>query len=168
MKKILFLTIAIVIGVLVQRKSDDIIIPSDAIRVRIIANSNNIEDLYVKRKLKDDIKNDLYDFVKNANSSKEASININNNLENIKKIVSDKTKDFEISYGKNYFPQKIYKGVVYPEGNYESLVITLGSGLGDNWWCVLYPPLCLIDDNDNTSDVSYHSLVMDMLKIDTQ
>ena len=168
MKKVIFLVISIVIGVLVSNKSDEIIIPSDAIRVRIIANSNNINDLKEKEKLKNEIKNDLYSYVKNADSSFLASENIQNNINSIKKLISQKTTDFRINYGTNYFPRKTYKGVIYPEGEYESLVITLGSGLGENWWCVLYPPLCMIDDNENTNDVEYRLLVSDLLKIDTK
>ena len=63
MKKIIFLVISVVIGILVYQKNEKIIIPGDAIRVRIIANSNSIEDLYSKKKLKDEIKNDLYALV---------------------------------------------------------------------------------------------------------
>ena len=164
MKKVIIIIISVIIGVLVSRKSDEILIPSDAIRVRIIANSNNIKDLYEKKKLKEEVKNDLYSFVKNASSSSEASMSIQNNLNNIKKLIGSKTNDYEVSYGINYFPRKSYKGVVYPSGEYESLVITLGSGLGDNWWCVLYPPLCLIEDDNNTSDVNYRFLVRELLE----
>ena len=60
MKKIIVILISLVIGLLVYNKNDEIIIPSDAIRIRIIANSNSIKDLYEKKKLKDDIKDDLY------------------------------------------------------------------------------------------------------------
>ena len=63
----------------------------------------------------------------------------------------------------NYFPKKSYRGILYPEGEYESLIITLGKGLGENWWCVLYPPLCLIEDNDTTSDSEYRSFILDIL-----
>ena len=63
-----------------------------------------------------------------------------------------------------YFPKKEYKGVEYNEGNYESLVITLGEGKGDNWWCVLFPPLCLIDAEEQTSDVEYKFLVKEIIK----
>lgn len=164
MKKIIVIIISVVIGILVYNKNEEIIIPSDAIRIRIIANSNSIKDLYEKNKLKNDIKNDLYNIVKEANSSNEASLRINNNLDNIKDIIKSKTNDFKIDYGINYFPQKSYKGVIYPEGEYKSLVITLGSGLGDNWWCVLYPPICMIEDNNNTSDVHYRTLVSEILK----
>ena len=163
MKKIIFLGISILIGILVYRKNNDIIIPSDAIRVRIVANSNNVNDLYQKQKLKNEIKEDLYSLVKDVNSREEATKTIKNNLDNIREIIATKTSDFKIDYGSNYFPEKVYKGVIYPEGVYESLVITLGSGLGDNWWCVLYPPLCMIEDNPNTDDVTYRLLINDIL-----
>ena len=163
MKKILFLSISVLIGILVYNKSDEIIIPSDAIRVRIIANSNNINDLYEKKKLKEEIKGDLYNLVKDADDSVNARESITNNMDKIKELITARTSDFKINYGKNYFPKKNYKGVIYQEGEYESLVITLGKGMGENWWCVLYPPLCMIDDNADTSDVEYRSLVLDLL-----
>lgn len=145
------------------KKNDEIIIPNDAIRFRIIANSNSIKDLYEKKKLKSEIENDIYNLVSDANSYSSAREIINNNLDKINELVENKTDDYNINYGINYFPKKIYKGVVYPEGDYESLVITLGKGLGDNWWCVLYPPLCLIDDSNIKGDVSYRSLVYDII-----
>ena len=163
MKKILFLSISVLIGILVYNKSDEIIIPSDAIRVRIIANSNNINDLYEKKKLKEEIKSDLYNLVKDADNSVNARESITNNMDKIKELIAARTSDFKINYGKNYFPKKNYKGVIYQEGEYESLVITLGKGMGENWWCVLYPPLCMIDDNADTKDVEYRSLVLDLL-----
>ena len=64
----------------------------------------------------------------------------------------------------NYFPKKVYKGIIYEEGEYESLVITLGSGQGDNFWCVLFPPLCLLEGNNDTEDVTYQFFVKEMLE----
>lgn len=168
MKKICFLLISIIIGVLVYQKSDEIIIPSDAIRVRIIANSNDIKDLYKKKKLKEEITNDLYHLVKESRTSEEASNIIKNNLDNIKDLVLKKDSTAKIDYGINYFPKKTYKGVIYPSGDYESLVITLGNGLGDNWWCVLYPPLCLIDDNETSSNVEYRLMIEKVLHVDNK
>ena len=54
---------------------------------------------------------------------------------------------YKVNYGDNYFPEKTYKGVKYNSGNYKSLVVTLGNGEGDNFWCVLFPPICNIDTN---------------------
>ncbi len=163
MKKIIFLMIAVIVGIMVYCENNEIIIPSEAIRFRIVANSNSISDLYKKWKLKDDIASDIYSLVSNANSYDDARIEIVNNLDSIDKIISSKTKDYKINYGMNYFPRKTYKGVIYPAGEYESLVVTLGEGLGDNWWCVLYPPLCMINDNETVDNVSYRSYVMDIL-----
>ena len=163
MKKLIILMICFILGIMIYNKNQEIIIPNNAIRIRIIANSNNISDLYNKMKLKEEIKNDIYDLVSNVDNISEARLNIKNNIDNIDKIVSNKISNYKIDYGMNYFPKKSYKGVVYQEGEYESLVITLGEGLGDNWWCVLYPPLCLIDENEMTSDVEYRSLIYDLL-----
>ncbi len=163
LKKILFLVVSIIIGYMVYQKEDEIIIPNDAIRVRIIANSNSMIDIYQKIKLKDEIKEDLYKIVRKANSNSEARDSILNNIDMIRDIVSKRTNNFKLDYGLNYFPRKVYKGVVYPEGEYDSLVISLGNGLGDNWWCVLYPPLCLIEDNESTTDVEYKFLVKELL-----
>lgn len=163
MRKIIIIIITVVIGILVYKKNDEVIIPSDAIRIRIIANSNSIKDLYQKKVLKEEIKSELVNLVKNTKSSNETSIVINKNLDYINNLVGSKINNYQINYGLNYFPKKVYKGVIYPEGNYESLVITLGSGLGDNWWCVLYPPLCMIEDNNDTSDVEYQFFVKKIL-----
>ena len=163
MKKVIVLVISIIIGILVYKKSDEIIIPSDAIRIRIKANSNSIQDLYNKQKLKEEIKSDLYILVYKAKSSNEASDIISNNLKVIDNLISKKTNDYKVNYGNNYFPKKVYKGVIYPEGEYKSLVITLGSGLGDNWWCVLYPPLCMLEDNYDINDIEYRSFVADIV-----
>ena len=58
---------------------------------------------------------------------------------------NNSNETFHINYGKNYFPKKEYDNVIYEEGEYESLVITLGEGIGHNFWCVLFPPLCFED-----------------------
>ena len=71
--------------------------------------------------------------------------------------------EFTIDYGMNYFPEKEYKGIVYEEGEYESLVITLGDGQGENFWCVLFPPLCLLDTNEVPKDIEYTSFVKELI-----
>ena len=57
-----------------------------------------------------------------------------------------------------------YKGVIYEEGDYESLVITLGDGLGDNFWCVLFPPLCLLEaEETDTDEFEYTSFIKEII-----
>ena len=83
--------------------------------------------------------------------------------ENIKSTLKDNNinEEYHINYGVNYFPEKTYKGITYKAGNYKSYVVTLGEGKGENYWCVLFPPLCLIDENVN--DYDYHFLIKDIL-----
>ena len=65
----------------------------------------------------------------------------------------------------NYFPEKEYHGVNYESGNYESLVITLGNGIGNNWWCVMFPPLCLLEaKNENTDEINYKFYVQEIIE----
>jgi len=164
LKKIIVIIIAFIIGVLLYKKEEFVIIPNESIRIRIVANSDNIEDLVEKKRLKEQIEDDIYEITKDANSIEEARSLINDNLKNIDTIIKNNIDlDYTIDYGVNYFPKKVYRGVLYEAGNYESLVITLGSGLGENWWCVLFPPLCLIEDNKTTSDVEYKLYVEEIL-----
>ena len=123
-KGIIILFFIMVILVLVNEK-EKILIPDDAIRFRIIANSDEARNI------------------------------INNNLDKVDSILDKYNVNYNVSFGNNYFPNKNYKGVNYPAGNYESLVITLGEGKGHNWWCVLFPPLCLLDEREDLSNAKY-------------
>ena len=143
-------------------------IPDDALRIRVIPNSNSGYDQFVKGKVKDALEITMYDLLKSAKSTEEAREIIKDNLElvdkDIEKILNEEnyTEGYEVNFGYNYFPEKEYKGIKYEEGYYESLLVTLGKGEGDNWWCVLFPPLCLIEGEENT-DVEYKSIVEEIL-----
>ena len=110
----------------------------------------------------------MYELLKNTKGVDEARRIINNNLNNIDSDVRNTLQllnydlGYNINFGLNYFPSKEYKGITYDEGYYESLVITLGEGKGDNWWCVLFPPLCLLEAEEST-EVEYTSFVKELL-----
>ena len=70
--------------------------------------------------------------------------------------------EYTVDFGYNYFPEKKYRGLKYKEGYYESLVITIGEGKGDNWWCVLFPNLCLVD-LENKTNVEYKSWIVEQI-----
>lgn len=168
MKKIIiFLSIMTVIFVSNDLTKEKIIIPKEAIRFRVIANSNQEEDQKLKLKVKDSLNNNLEKILKNINTKEEAEKTIQKNLpllENtIKNTLEENNSDtkYTINYGNNYFPSKVYKEVVYNEGNYDSLIVKLGKAEGDNFWCVLFPPLCLIEDKEE--DIEYHIMVKDIL-----
>lgn len=171
MKKclILFLIISIFYVFVSDSVAKSLTIPNDAIRIRIIPNSNSELDQSVKLSVRDKLEGTMYDLLKDAKDSSDARSIINNNLAVVKRDVGDVLKDrrydlgYDVKYGNNYFPEKEYKGVKYDEGYYESLLVTLGKGEGDNWWCVLFPPLCLIEGEEN-SDVEYKSFIKEILK----
>lgn len=142
----------------------EIIIPNNAIRFRVIANSNSVEDQLEKNIIKDNIEKEVLNYLSGASSRDDAKELIQEHMEDIEKVVSSYNIPYNISYGYNYFPSKSYKGVLYGAGNYESLVITLGSGLGNNFWCVLFPPLCAVEDIPNLDNVEYQFYVKKILE----
>lgn len=150
----------IIIGNVIAKND---LIPEDAIRIRVIANSNSEKDQEIKYKVKELVEYDMYGLLKNTTNLDEAKQKIRNNLNNLEINVNNLLKNekyllpFTINFGLNFFPKKEYKGITYNEGYYESVVITLGEGLGDNWWCVLFPPLCLIEAEE-TTDVEYTTM----------
>lgn len=144
------------------------LIPDEAIRIRVIANSNSDYDQTIKMEVKDLLESDMYNILKNVNSLEEARLLINNNLGNvedhIEELLDEKNYNlgFSVNFGYNYFPKKEFKGITYKDGYYESVVVTLGEGKGDNWWCVLFPPLCLIEAEES-DEVEYSSLVKEVI-----
>lgn len=146
-----------------------LVIPEEALRIRVIANSNTEYDQNIKNIVKDNIQFKLYELLKDTKGIVEARNVINNNLPNIDNEIEEMLKkldydlNYDINFGFNYFPAKEYKGTIYEEGYYESLVITLGEGKGDNWWCVLFPPFCLLEAEEST-EVEYTSFIKELIE----
>jgi len=131
------------------------------LRVRVIANSNSEYDQEIKTKVSNNLKTKLYNLLKEEDSIETARKKINDNMSELSNNVNESLKDIDysytINYGYNYFPEKEYNGKTYKEGNYESLLVTLGKGEGDNWWCVLFPPICLLEAEETNEEVEYSS-----------
>ena len=146
-------------------KNDNVVIPKDSIRFRIIANSNSVSDQAIKWDINKELIPVLGEITTSSSDINEMRNKINNNINKIDNITIKYTNNYNINYGMNYFPKKEYNGVIYPEGEYESLVITLGDGLGDNWWCVLFPPLCLLEAKETDySNVEYKVFIKEAIK----
>ena len=160
MKKTLII-IAIIIVVMSLSKNDTIIIPKESIRFRVIANSNSKEDQMIKEKVVSKLKKNLSSLTYTPKNINDTRKSIKDNLKIIDETLKQEVKDYSINYGYNYFPEKVYKGIYYEEGEYESLVITLGEGIGNNFWCVLFPPLCLFDENQD--DVEYTTFIKELI-----
>jgi stage II sporulation protein R len=173
MKKILLLGLIILFFWIGTKKvtGEEYTIPDEAIRLRVIANSNSEIDQEVKFKVTENVENVIYDLLKNTKGIEEARKVLNNNIDLIDNKIATLLEQekyplsYEIKYGLNYFPKKEYKGVTYEEGYYESLVVTLGEGKGNNWWCVLFPPLCLMEaEETNKNEVEYKFFIQELIE----
>ncbi len=157
---ILFVLLIVLVGI---NEKENILIPNDAIRFRVIANSDEKIDQELKLKIKDDVEKEVYSIINDVKNIEEARNLINNNLDKINYVLDKYDVKYDVNFGNNYFPQKTYKGINYNAGNYESLVITLGEGKGHNWWCVLFPPLCLLDEQNNLDNAEYELYVSKLI-----
>lgn len=157
MKKIIIiLIIPFILMSINQKKEED-----NMLRVRVIANSNSEYDQNVKQVVSNNLKIKLYNLLKEEDNVEIARKKINDNMSvlsnNVKESLKNVDYSYKINYGYNYFPEKNYNGKTYKEGKYESLLITLGKGEGDNWWCILFPPLCLVEAEESNEEIEYSS-----------
>lgn len=170
MKKMITILLALIVGLCIykEQKNDSIIIPNSAIRLRVIPNSNSSLDQSMKIKVKKYLEDNTYLLLKDEDDINDARKIIKDNIINIEDDVknifeeNDYKMDYNVDYGYHYFPKKEYRNITYEEGYYESLVISIGSAEGDNWWCVLFPNLCLAD-LEKKEDTEYKSWILEQL-----
>lgn len=126
----------------------------DVLRFHVLANSDSDEDQAVKLKVKDVVVSELATDMADAGVStkKEACRFVNDNMDYYIKeavgVLREEGYDYEVKaeLGKCWFPVKIYGNCVYPEGEYDAFRIMIGQAEGKNWWCVLFPSLCMVDE----------------------
>lgn len=165
----IFLVTALVYVFLGNNFTQEIIIPKESIRFRIIADDNTEASDEIKFKIKMLIELELSEILDEKDNFLSSKVKIENNLKRLENKVNSMLKkekileSVQISYGSHFFPEKFYNGVKYESGFYESLVVILGNGLGNNWWCVLFPPLCNLE-NKNYSNEEYKLLVWEIIK----
>ncbi|WP_019243217.1 MULTISPECIES: stage II sporulation protein R [Bacillus] len=144
----------------VLASEEAVVIPNEAIRLRILANSDSDEDQAVKRAIRDEVNANITEWVKDLTSLDEARRVINNHLPDIQNIADRYVKEHGLSqavsveFGQAKFPTKLYGQYLYPAGEYEAIVIKIGEAKGANWWCVLFPPLCFLDFSNGTAVVN--------------
>lgn len=161
-KVVIFIFMTILLICFINKKKS-ILIPDLAIRIRVIAGSNDVSDQALKSTIKNEVTSILYKKLEGIDSYKKANSIIENAMPEIKNLLNNYTTNYELTYGDNYFPEKDYKGIKYDAGYYRSLLIKLGEGKGNNFWCVLFPPLCMIDES-KINNVSYGFYVSELLK----
>lgn len=122
----------------------------DLLRLHIRANSNSEDDQNVKLLVRDVVNDYMCEHIK-ATTFDEAYKDISKRLSTISEICTEKLAENGFVYAAKarldyeYFPTRKYGDTVVDEGYYNALIIELGEGVGDNWWCVVYPPLCYGD-----------------------
>lgn len=121
------------------------------IRFHVLANSNSEEDQQLKIKVKDEIIKYMFPKLENSNSLDESRQILNENKEEIIKIankcIRENGYDYSVSveFERENFPEKVYGNITLPQGEYEAFRILIGQAKGENWWCVMFPPVCFVD-----------------------
>ena len=130
------------------------------IRFHVIANSDTDEDQNLKLKVRDKVVEALSEKLSNVNSLEEAENVLEENIDYVNEIAKEVIKENNYTYEVNTmlsyenFPDKVYGDCVFPQGNYEAFRVIIGEGKGQNWWCVMFPSLCFVDESKNSVDSS--------------
>ena len=141
-----------------ELKYEDIV--DKIIRFHVLANSDTEEDQKLKLKVRDEVINYISPKLKDSKSLDESRRIIKRNKEKIeqisKKVIKDNGYDYEVTsmISRENFPDKIYGDLIFPQGEYEAYRILIGKAKGQNWWCVMFPPLCFVDETKNIVDSS--------------
>ena len=166
MKKALFIFVAVIAFLVINSfipSKEECEIYNSTVRLHVIANSDSEEDQKLKLRVRDAIVEQMSTY--NAKTKEEALEYINNDKDNLKKIAEECIKNegfnnsVSIEIGEESYPTREYEDFALPAGKYTSLRVIIGEGEGQNWWCVLYPPLCtsyaIKPENDEYIDVGF-------------
>jgi len=147
------LIICIIYGGTTQKE-----ISNNIVRLHIVANSDSAVDQKLKLKVRDAVLEHMHEKYPDGATREEAAAYLKASLPLIKEIaagvVKESGSDIEVNarYGVYPFPTKEYEGLVLPAGMYEAVRVELGSAKGQNWWCIMFPPLCVADANSLKMD----------------
>ncbi|MFA9422523.1 MAG: stage II sporulation protein R [Sedimentibacter sp.] len=121
------------------------------IRFHVIANSNTLEDQQLKYSVRDKVISTFTKKFENISTKEESEIIVLQNINEIRteaeSVVESNGFNYEVNvyYGNYKFPRKLYNDIVLPEGYYDAVRIEIGKAEGNNWWCVMFPPLCFVN-----------------------
>ena len=159
MKNLLALSVTvillfIVLGALPIHGEDKIY--DNVLRLHVLANSDSEEDQTLKLKVRDAILERSSELFGKSESIEEAAESINANIDAItevaRKVIAENGYDYPVSVTltNEHYPTRSYEALSFPSGEYLSLRVMIGEAEGQNWWCVLFPPLCLSAATDKT------------------
>ncbi len=128
---------------------------SQFIRFHVLANSDSDEDQALKLKVRDAVLEDMRVYLESSTSLDETRESLEQNLLRIKQVALSTLRqegcdaDVTVSLEPSRFPTKRYGNISLPAGTYEALRIQIGEARGHNWWCVMFPPLCFVDESED-------------------
>ena len=172
MSAFIALLICVISCIAFEKDCEDI--RSNVLRLHVIADSNSSEAQSVKLKVRDAILKESGELFEGNTSIDGAEIRLSENLELMKEVAERTLKENGYTYSAEveitecYFPTRQYGDITLPAGYYNALRVVLGEGEGENWWCVMFPPMCLpaaskdeaeLDDvlNEKSIDIVSHS-----------
>ena len=151
-KKALILTLTVcililVLGVLPVHGESELY--DNVLRLHVLANSDGDEDQALKLKVRDAVLAESQSLFVECSTREEAIELVKSNLPAFEEIARQTLRaegcddSVRVELGEEVYPTRTYESLCFPSGSYLSLRIILGEGEGENWWCVLYPPMCL-------------------------
>ena len=137
------LCVSLCVGTWAQGRQRDI--SSSLVRLHVIAASDETAEQELKLHVRDNVLEYLTPVLDKAESPEEAQRIINGELTSIKAAAEACAggRSVSVTLGQEYYPTREYEGFTLPAGQYQSLRVILGEGKGHNWWCVVFPPLCV-------------------------
>ncbi len=155
MKKYLLLSFVLIAFIILSAYSYSYAVnetlSNNVFRLHVIANSDNEEDQNLKYKVRDELIKYMETLTTSSNTKEEVIQIANNHLEDFKTIAENVIKengfdyDVNVEIGNFSFPTKQYGDISFPAGFYDALKVQIGEAKGQNWWCVMFPPLCFVD-----------------------
>ena len=168
MKKVLIIISVFIIFAIILIGTTYRQIDTNYLRIHIRANSNAEVDQIIKYKIKDQIVEYLTPHIATCNSFDDVKSCLEENLDKIDKVATSVLKDNNYQYEAHSkvtaeeFPTRSYGDFVLEAGYYDALIVELGEAKGDNWWCVVYPPLCFTSTQSGSNAI-YRSRILDLI-----
>ena len=142
----------------------------DYLRIHIRANSNLAVDQNVKYLVKDEVVKFLTPKLCNVPTKADAIKIVEKNMSALESLCQKTLSKNGFNYNvhvkinNEYFPTRTYNNTTLESGYYDAVIVELGSASGDNWWCVMYPPLCFVGENNGSTSITFKSKIAEWFK----
>ena len=168
MKKIILISV-VVIGLIMAMNVSSEENRYEYLRLQIRANSNMAIDQDVKYEIKTELVEFLTPYFAASQSKQESMARVKVLTDRLELLCDEILRRNGMNYTANvkinneYFPARNYNNITLESGYYDAVIVELGEAKGDNWWCVMYPPLCFVNNFDQSMQINYKSKIVEWL-----